>query len=416
MAETDSLTFWWWGEDEAPGLGRWLESACTSFNRESGADVQLRLLRHDEVLPGFPAAAQAGTAPDLHFFWNGIYLVDHVLRGYVAPLDALLDPRELDAISGGPQSRVGGRTYRASWYVIPVVWVANEDVLERAGVNELPSTYGEFLDACERVKAVGLFPVTVGDGEGDFSVWWLTHLLTQELDEPADAVRLVLGDLDWREVRYRAHWERLAELQTAGFLDSGALPLTLWEGLERFNRGLSAFTLASGPMFASCRQALSDSATVLVAPVAGNGRLAGLPIVDTQGIGISSQSTQAELAAAFLVHVHDDRRRRSLWEDVRLFPADRRWNGPGLEADVDYQRMWDWYAKGPNAPYVPNLMPLELHYHLAAEVGQAVLGEEVDGAAAGDMAAERSQEWRASDSERTGSYRDWAFEAADSSR
>ncbi len=365
------------------------------------------------MLPGFPAAVEAGAAPDLHFFWNGIYLIDHVWRGYLTPLDGLLEPDELAAIGGGPQSRWRGRTYRAVWYAIPVVWVANRDVLASAGVDRLPQTWEELLDACTRVRAAGLRAITAGDGEGDFSVWWLTHLLTQMLDEPADAVRLVLGELDWREARYSEPWRLLAEARTAGLLDGDALPLTLWDGLVRFNEGRSAFTLASGPMLARCRDALGEAATVLTAPRAGTGRLAGLPIVDTQGIGIPASSSHPEAAAAFVAHLHRPAHRDALWREARQFPADRRWTGPCPGADPDYARMWDWYATGPSAPYVPNLLPLELHYSLAAGIGRALLGGELNPTAAAERAEALSRAWVEEDAERTARYREWALEAAE---
>jgi ABC-type glycerol-3-phosphate transport system substrate-binding protein len=408
----ERLDFWWWGEDEAPGIGIWLERACAAFAARRETEVRLRRLRHDEVLPGFPAAAEAGQAPDLHFFWNGIYLVDSVWRGFVAPLDDLLDPAELEAIGGGPLSRLDGRTYRAGWYVIPVVWVANQAVLAAAGVDSVPTDWSEFADACEAVRARGLAPLVAGDGEGDFSVWWLTHFLTQALDEPADVARLVLGDLDWREERFSRHWHLLDEVRRAGFLDEGTLPRTLWAGLDGFTEGVGALTLASGPMFRACRKKLGEAATVMVAPRAGEGHLAGLPIVDSQGIGISSASPRAELAAAFLSHLHDSERRSSLWESVRLFPADRRWPGPEADADRDYARMWQWYASGRNAPYVPNLLPLELHYRLAAEIGQAVLAGRLNGEEAGELAAARSREWREVDPARAETYRSWVLAAA----
>ena len=221
----------------------------------------------------------------------------------------------------------------------------------------------------------------------------------------------MLGELDWRDERYCAHWLRLGEVLERGFLDAEALPLTLWAGLERFNEGRSAFTLASGPMLASCRRALGEAATILTAPAAGRGRLAGLPIVDTQGIGISSASARPDLGAAFLVHLHGEELRRRLWEDVGQFPADARWAGPGTE-DADYLRMWEWYARGPSALYVPNLMPLELHYRLAAEIGQAVLARRIDPASAGDEARARSREWAEADPERTALYRSWALDVS----
>jgi raffinose/stachyose/melibiose transport system substrate-binding protein len=397
---SEELTFWWWGEDEAPGLGAWLERAAASFESESGAAVTLRLLRHDD---------------DLHFFWNGIYLVDHVWRGYVAPLDGLLDDAELAAIGGGPQSTWCGKIYRAAWYVIPVVWVANLNVLRSAGIERLPETWEELLESCHRLRAAGMRPITAGDGEGDFSVWWLTHFLTQALDEPADIVRLVLGELDWRDSRFDSAWRLLADVRRLGYLDDEAMPLTLWAGLARFNEGLSGFTLASGPMVAGCRRSLGAAATVTVAPRAGGGRLAGLPIIDTQGIGVWAESRQPALAAAFLAHLHRPEHREALWREVGQFPADRRWPGPGPVADPDYARMWEWYSRGPAAPYIPNLIPLELHYRLVAEIGQAVLCGALSAREAGAVASRLSRAWVEADRRRAEAYAEWALTAASAS-
>jgi raffinose/stachyose/melibiose transport system substrate-binding protein len=407
-----SLTFWWWGEDEAPGLGVWLERLADQFEDQHEVAIDLRLLKHDEVLPMFPAAFAAGNAPDLHFFWNGIYVIENAWTARLASLDELLGPDELAFVGGGPQSAWRGKTYRAAWYVIPLCWVANRRVLETSGFDGLPQTWPELVEACERARMAGFQPITVGDGEADFSVWWLTHFLTQCVSEPADVVRLILGSQDWRDRSFRTPWELLELARNSGMLDEDGLTLTLWDGLKRFNEGRSAFTLASGPMFSACRRELGDDATVFVAPSAEHGPLNKLPIVDTQGIGISASAPDPRLAAEFLTYIHAGEQRASLWHEVRLFSADRRWQGPDDPADRDYTQMWNWYAEGPNAPYLPNLMPLELHFRVAAEVGQAVLAGHIDGGEAGVQAWERSCDWRAADPERAEMYEEWAEIAA----
>lgn len=112
MTRYEELSFWWWGEDEAPGIGAWLDAAGEAFEAESGTRVGLRLLRHDEVLPGFPAAARAGRAPDLHFLWNGLYHIEFAWNRLLLPLNDLFEQGELDAFGGGPQSSSGARIYR----------------------------------------------------------------------------------------------------------------------------------------------------------------------------------------------------------------------------------------------------------------------------------------------------------------
>jgi ABC-type glycerol-3-phosphate transport system substrate-binding protein len=408
------VEFWWWGEDEAPGLGAWVREAAEDFTRTYGVPVALRHLRHDEVLTKLPDAASAGRPPDIHFLWNGIYHVDFVWRNLLEPLDGLFHPEELRAYGGGPQSIVGGLTYRLAWYVIPVVWVANRDVLRSAGVDALPKDWASLTDACARVQSAGYRPLTVGDGEGDFSVWWLAHFLPQCLGSPSELVDLVLGELDWRSGTYDLAWRRLAEVSDAGFLDRDALGLTLWEGLDRFNQGESAFTLASGPMFAATRRSLGSAATVLPAPRISDRAPASLPIIDTQGLGICSSERDPAPAADLLRTFYEPARRQALWDDIRLLPADRRWAGPPAGSDADYLTMWRWYERGPSAPYLPNLLPLDLHFELAAGIGQEILEGRLSAADAADSARLRCVAWAGRAD--TGRYARWARTVARDTR
>jgi hypothetical protein len=160
-------------------------------------------------------------------------------------------------------------------------------------------------------------------------------------------------------------------------------------------------------MFPACRRALGKDVAVMVAPVFGNGHLAGLPIVDTQGIGISASSREPELAAQLLIFMHDEEQRRSLYDDVRLFPADVRWNGDAVIADGELGTMWRWYAQGPSVPYIPNLVPLELHFSICADLGRRVLAGGLSGRQAGVVAANRSREWREANDARLEQYRRW---------
>ena len=57
-------------------------------------------------------------------------------------------------------------------------------------------------------------------------------------------------------------------------------------------------------------------------PVFGVGKMAGKPIADCQGIGISSQSKNKEVAADFLRFVHDRTRVEALWTMASAIPND----------------------------------------------------------------------------------------------
>jgi ABC-type glycerol-3-phosphate transport system substrate-binding protein len=358
-------------------------------------------LIHDQVISSLPAAAQNRTTPDLHFLWNGIYHIEHAWNGLLFPLEDFFPSAQVAAMTGGAQSRLSGQTFRAAWYLIPVMWVVNLQKLEIAGVASLPTNWDELVEACEQLRGAGINPIVVGDGEGDFSVWWLTHLLTQTFDLGTDVADLALGRRSWAEPRHARAWQELHRFVDAGWVDRSALSLTLWDAFARFCAGDGAFTLASGPMFVECHRRLGERVAMMPAPRIDDGRLAGRPIVDSQGLGIPTHAVSPAAGAALLADLVSPSAGASLHERVGLQP-------PGA-------------APPGSAPYVPNLLPLALHFDVCAQVGQLVIAGELASAAAGDEADRRCAGWRNADLDRVSLYESWigdvrAFEMAEVSQ
>ena len=406
-----TLLLWWWGEDEAPGLGRWLHKTIEAFQTATpGVRVKADLEEGWEVVDRFTKAAAARQSPDLQYFWNGSYHIENAWRGYIAPLEPLIPASELERMGSTPLSTYRGQTFRAGWYLIPVVWLVNRRILLQSGVDAdaiPPRTWDDLLAQCEQVKAAGHVPIETGDLEGDFSVWWLTHFLVQQFDRPRDAGQLFLGGLDWRDPPHYAHWDMLKTVWEAGYINADAPTTDLWEAVRRFSEGQGAFTLASGPMFPACERALGDDVVVAAAPVAGGGALAGLPIIDTQGLGIASDSDHQEEAARFLRFLHRTEQLDRLWEELRLLPANTAWGGGERIAHPEYRKMWDGFVRGPATLYLPDLMPVYFHFEGMAPLGKRIMAGELDGAGAAAHAAEVTRQWRARTSDEVEHYRVW---------
>ncbi len=411
MSSSATLRYWWWGEEEAPGLGGWLAKTIDAFQAEN-PDVRIDA-EHEamlDVVPRFTEAAAAGAPPDLQFLWNGIYHIENAWRGYLAPLDSLIPSDELDHMGATALSSFGGHCYRAGWYQIPVIWAVNRRILREAGVAEQdipPQTWAQFLDQCERVRVAGQTPIVTGDRDGDFSVWWLTHFLVQQFDDPRDVAQLFLGGLDWRDEACHEHWRTLKQVWDAGYLNPDAPQLDLWAAFRRFCAGDGAFTLASGPMFADAVRSLGDDALVAVAPVTGPGKLAGLPIVDTQGLGIAQATAHPEAAAAFIRFMHQPKQLQRLWDEVSMLPANDTWTGGDCIDNAQFRKLWEWFRAGPSTLYIPDLMPVHFHFQGMAPIGKRIMAGEMDGAAAGAFAASVTREWSEGDPVEVAHYREW---------
>lgn len=80
--------------------------------------------------------------------------------------DSLLDPLKVD-----------GKLYMLPEALSTRMMYYRTDVFAKAGVNEPPATWDEYLDALQKVKASGdMFPLAV-QGSGDEAIWYYTYFL-----------------------------------------------------------------------------------------------------------------------------------------------------------------------------------------------------------------------------------------------
>src|SRR6185503_9215157 len=126
------LSMWWWGEQELPGLKAVVDDAVKSY---TAATVKPMLQDTAVVISQFQTAAAAGESPDIQFLWNGIYHMESVWLGYLQPLEGLVSDEVIKASSPTLLSRFGGKTYRVGWYALPMIWIYNKDLYDKAGLD-----------------------------------------------------------------------------------------------------------------------------------------------------------------------------------------------------------------------------------------------------------------------------------------
>ena len=307
-----NLKAWWWGETEAPGLQKWFEESIAQFKDKTANTIEPLLLSTLVVISEFQTASAAKNAPDVQFFWNGIYHMESVLLGYVEPLDGLIPVAEIEATQPTNMSKYDGKYYRMGWYSAGPMWLYNKEMFDKAGLNAdaPPKTWDELLDAGDKLKTAGFLPITAGLKDGPWGEWYMGHGLGQNLDSPADAINLFIGELDWREPKHYEHWGKLDELWKAGFFNDDMNSVDLYPGIDLFGAGKGAMTAIVTPLAAKEAGMLGSSEKVgaMVFPVFGTGKMAGKPIADCQGFGISSKSQNKEVGAEFLRFMHTPER------------------------------------------------------------------------------------------------------------
>ena len=403
------LKMWWWGEQEAPGLKDWLNESISQYKKRSGNTITTTLQDTTDVVAGFQRASAAQNAPDVAFLWNGIYHMESVWQGYVEPLNELIPQDLLESSNATTLSNFEGKQYRLGWYAVPMLWVYNKQMFEKAGLDpeSPPQTWDAFLDACDKLKGAGITPITGGLKDGPWGEWWMGQGLSQNLQSPADAIALFVGDLNWTDPQYYEQWSRLEEVWNAGYINEDINSIDLYPGIDLFGAGEGAMTLIVGPLVADIQSKLgAENVGVMVFPVWGQGAMAGKPIRDTQGLGISSQSDYKEEAADFLQFLHSEERVNALWDQVRQLPADTTWDGSVID-DPTIEQIWQEWMQGDSIPYISNLMPVLFWTDAMFVNSQKIIAGEYTGEEAGANAEEVSRKWREQNPDFVENYKTW---------
>jgi raffinose/stachyose/melibiose transport system substrate-binding protein len=408
QAQDKTLDMWWWGEQELPGLQKFVDSSIAGYKE---ATVKPMLQDTAVVISQFQTAAAAGKAPDIQYLWNGVYHMESVWLGYLKGLKGLVSDEVLTASNPTALSRFGGDIYRVGWYPLPMFWCYNKVLFEKAGLDPEapPATWDALLTACEKLKVAGIEPLGGGIQDGYWSEWYITHSLPQNLDTLGEAVELFIGEKDFRDPKYHEHWTKLAELKTRGYLNKDMSSLELYPGIDLVAAGKLAIGQSIGTRLPADSKATGGKIGYMTMPVFGKGKLAGVPVVDVQGLGISTNAEDPKAAAAFLEYLHSPERLKAFWDATGWIPSNKNFD-TSVIADPSVRGLWENWGLKPNISNVTNLVPGQFYERAAIPTGQQIVQGSMTGEQAGELASNTAKEWREFNPDMVENYRKWALD------
>ncbi len=164
-AEGKTIVYWSMWESTEP-QGQVIQKAVDAYMAASGNTVDLQFKGRTGIREGLEPALEAGTVIDL--FDEDIDRVNKMWGKYLLDLEELskAGDYEATAIAGliGACREVGGGTLKSIPYQPNVFNVFyNKEIFAEAGITAEPTTWAEFLDVCEKIKAAGYIPLTSDD-------------------------------------------------------------------------------------------------------------------------------------------------------------------------------------------------------------------------------------------------------------
>ncbi len=186
-------------------------------------------------------AFAAGEAPDISYmFSGGSFVKPYIDAGYLLPIDDLVDQETLDQVLPGMLS---GCTFDGKLYSLPTITFlanlyCNTEMFEDAGA-QIPTTWDEFLDAVEKLKAAGYTPILMGEKDRWPGMYWYDIISARTAGNAA--IEGAFGDTSkFNAPEFAAAAEKLQELVEAGAFNDNMMSMSYTEMLEGFAAGQGA--------------------------------------------------------------------------------------------------------------------------------------------------------------------------------
>jgi ABC-type glycerol-3-phosphate transport system substrate-binding protein len=290
-----------------------------------------------------------------------------------------------------------------------MIWCYNKELFDKAGLDadNPPKTWDDLLAACDKLKAKGIAPIGGGIQDGYWGEWYFGHALSQNVDSTGEAVDLFTGVRDFRDPKYHEHWVRLEELKKHDFLNADMSSLELYPGIDLIVAGKLAMGESIGGRVPADSKTSGGKIGCMVMPVYGKGKMAGKPILDSQGLGISTNAEDPKAAAAFLEYLNSPERLQAFWAKTGWLPANTGFD-TSVITDETVKSMWKNWGESENIPYLSNLVPGQFYEQALLPTAQQIVQGESTGEEAGELAAKVAQEWRDFNPDMVDHYKKWA--------
>lgn len=361
------LVVWWWGEQEAPGAKKWLESTMAKY-KEAHPNVAFEavLQSTDTLVPAFQAAAAAKQGPDIQYFWGGVWTLENAWNGALIPVDDLIPADERAQWANNFERQYDGKLWGVPWYLSGNPLVYNPALLAKAGVDpQAIKTWDDLLAACAKLKQSGVIPISGGLKDGWFGGWLFANLNQQQVDSEKEFLAAALKPGAFLEPKFSEWWERLQKMKEAGFWNEDINSIDYQQGQDLFVRGQAAMILGNDTFLKGWAKDLGwDNIGVMRVPTYGKGKLAGAYVVTAQGWGITSWSKHPREAADFLRFMHTPERLNAWYVETGVLPADKRLDTALIQQPVLKQIYeWDLTVAGPNLEnFIPSLMDEQANF------------------------------------------------------
>jgi raffinose/stachyose/melibiose transport system substrate-binding protein len=181
----DKVTVEWWHiTTEEAQKAVWQKLADDYMASHPNVNVEITVLENEAFKTKLTTVMQSGEPPDIFQSWGGGVMNEYANAGLLKDITADLDAdggawRNTFAPGALGVYALDGKNYGVPWDMGMVGFWYNKDLFAQAGIDAPPTTWAELLEDVQALKAAGITPIAVGEGDKWPGHFWYAYLATR---------------------------------------------------------------------------------------------------------------------------------------------------------------------------------------------------------------------------------------------
>jgi raffinose/stachyose/melibiose transport system substrate-binding protein len=412
-ATKTTITYWFWGESDIPGITKWMQQRITTYEADNpGVKVDLVPQSNTTIIPSFTLAAQSKTGPDLDTQWATLPTILPALGGAVTPISNYVSKADTSHWLNTNENTYQGKIYAMPLYMIGVPLVFNKKLFKEAGLAPVaPATWAEFLADCKALKAKGITPIGMGNKDGYFGAWMFAIYEKQMLNTVSQLTEGVAGK-GTAETKLMASLKSMYTsfqgLIKSGYVNSNVESLTLDQGWQLFPEGKAAMSFTTDGNVLSWAKTVGEANVgVGKPPILGKGALAATyDVTQSSDEFITSWSKNPKADAKFLEWLHEPVNMVALNKETGAFPADNQF--PVSDITDPLARALDTLDTSGTSVWLENYIPPQIDSDADLPAGQLITSGSGTPAAAVALWQQQLSLWRTQQPTQFKQFSTWA--------
>lgn len=224
----------------------WEEVARDFEAKNPGVKVEMQYLENEAYKAKAPTLLQSRDRPHVIYSWAGGVLKSQVEAGVLEDITpAMQGYKDNLSASAVDAFTVDGKIYGVPYGVSQVGFMANKDLLAKAGVDAGKiATYDDLLDAVKKLKAAGITPLAVGGADKWPVHFYWTNLAMRLGGKAAIQAALKGQDGGFEGETFQKSGELFKQLVDLQPFQNGFLGFKSQQAIGHFGDGKAALLLA----------------------------------------------------------------------------------------------------------------------------------------------------------------------------